>query len=157
MSNNEAFKRKFTYVCMTVRFIIFLGCSLQSIFKDGYCKIKQGRVAIKEKLSPKLIHKKKVEKWAKVIQTGSWFLNCGIQRILKIDCKVKMGEISSFLLFVCSWIHRRILLLMLHSQVLSKVAESLWSDSNENRIKAHVSALGAHFFFLFFFFFFSSL
>lgn len=58
MSNNGAYKRKFTYVCMTVRFIIFLGCSLQSIFKDGYCKIKQGRVAIKEKLSPKIIHKK---------------------------------------------------------------------------------------------------
>jgi len=43
MSNNEAFKRKFTYVYMTVRFMIILGYSLQSIFKNDYCKIEQGR------------------------------------------------------------------------------------------------------------------
>lgn len=44
IGNNEVFKRKFTYACMTVRFMIILGCSLQSAFKNGYCKIEQGRV-----------------------------------------------------------------------------------------------------------------
>lgn len=114
---NETFKRKFTYVCMTVRFMIFLGCSLQSIFKDGYCKTEQGRVNF-TLWTKKNYHQnylqKKVEKWAKFIQIGSWFKTNGIQRLLKKECKGKRGRISSFMLFVSTWCHNNILLLISH-------------------------------------------
>lgn len=79
----------------------------------------------KEKLSLKIIHKSKVEKGAKVIQIYSWFKTSGILRFREEESKGKTGESSSSMLFVSTWFHNNILLLMPHSPVFPEVAESL--------------------------------